>query len=411
MTSTNSIQTQVTYLLFLLILGTPAFVLFRLLFPTVAGENPEFSDPQFFFVFGPPVLATIVASIALVLLTRFFSQIGTLVRAGRGVSESDTAFSKLPNGNSVEVQELQHILNTLLNEQRELRNTCKQKQAETAHIKERTTQTLQLLTDKVGRVLEVPIELLPWFSQNQAGRPKAIEHLRRNVEEVLEKAGLQNEQLERILQHSQTNQLTSQNVQQRLFLLRRKHTLLISALVELADRTQRMGQVAATQKLLANEIDHVALNATIEAARAGEAGRGFSIVTAEFRSLAEQSKAAATAMRQVLEEITQVSKTTLNYSQEGEQGVDELTETARQNESAVLALQREGQTTKDLGNDMLSVLSSMGPLLLQVREVFQLLETGGQELVKLTTQKEEVRRAVHAAESELHDVIAIGVVP
>jgi methyl-accepting chemotaxis protein len=68
-------------------------------------------------------------------------------------------------------------------------------------------------------------------------------------------------------------------------------------------QTSQIATIIASVNEIAAQSKLLALNAAIEAARAGEQGRGFSVVASEIRSLAEQSRAATSQVRDVLGQI------------------------------------------------------------------------------------------------------------
>lgn len=84
---------------------------------------------------------------------------------------------------------------------------------------------------------------------------------------------------------------------------------LISKISNVGQNVNRITEITNLINSISDQTNLLALNAAIEAARAGEAGRGFSIVADEIRTLAEQSKA---SLENINTLINTISKDTSN---------------------------------------------------------------------------------------------------
>lgn len=92
-------------------------------------------------------------------------------------------------------------------------------------------------------------------------------------------------------------------------------------ILALAEQAQAIGEIIATVNDIAEQTNLLALNAAIEASRAGEYGRGFSVVAAEVKLLAEQSKKATVQVRQILGEIQKATNKAVLSTEEVTKGV------------------------------------------------------------------------------------------
>ncbi|MEZ3471301.1 MAG: CZB domain-containing protein [Lachnospiraceae bacterium] len=80
----------------------------------------------------------------------------------------------------------------------------------------------------------------------------------------------------------------------------------------LIDTVRNMTEAIAAINSISAQTNLLALNASIEAARAGDAGRGFSVVAEEIRSLAEEAKSLTGRMGTFVSEIQEASRKSSN---------------------------------------------------------------------------------------------------
>ncbi len=86
---------------------------------------------------------------------------------------------------------------------------------------------------------------------------------------------------------------------------------MINAMADIKSDSAKIGDIMKNIEDIAEQTNLLSLNAAIEAARAGEAGRGFSVVAEEVRSLADESaKAAQNTAKLILKSIETVENGT-----------------------------------------------------------------------------------------------------
>jgi methyl-accepting chemotaxis protein len=93
-------------------------------------------------------------------------------------------------------------------------------------------------------------------------------------------------------------------------------------ILALSEQTQQIGEIITTVSDIAVQSNMLALNASVEAARAGEHGKGFAIVAAEVRNLAQQSRHATAQVKAILSDIQSGINTTVMATEEGTKVVD-----------------------------------------------------------------------------------------
>jgi methyl-accepting chemotaxis protein len=96
-----------------------------------------------------------------------------------------------------------------------------------------------------------------------------------------------------------------------------------NVLNRLGVKSKEIEKIILLINYIAEQTDLLALNAAIEAARAGEHGRGFTVVAAEVRKLAEQSKSASNNIANLINEIKRDTDVAIDSMNNGVYAVNE----------------------------------------------------------------------------------------
>ncbi len=91
---------------------------------------------------------------------------------------------------------------------------------------------------------------------------------------------------------------------------------------QLSTQATQIGSITQLVTDVANQTNMLALNAAVEAVRAGEHGKGFSVVAAEIRKLADRSKESAQKIDSLVTEIQGAIDTTVMATEEGTKRVE-----------------------------------------------------------------------------------------
>jgi methyl-accepting chemotaxis protein len=99
--------------------------------------------------------------------------------------------------------------------------------------------------------------------------------------------------------------------------LKEKVSEIAEQIIRLGEQTGQIAGISDLVSDIANQTNMLALNAAVEAVRAGEQGKGFGVVAAEIRKLADQTKKSAEKINTLVAEVQASMNSTVMVTDEG----------------------------------------------------------------------------------------------
>lgn len=143
------------------------------------------------------------------------------------------------------------------------------------------------------------------------------------------------------------------------------------SILTLAEQAQAIGEIIASVNDIAEQTNVLSLNASIEASRAGEHGRGFSVVAAEIKTLAEQSKKATAQVRQILGEIQNATSAAVMVTEQGSKSVNSAIRTVTDAGATIRVL---ADTINEAAQTATQIAASSGQQVTGMHQIHQAMK-------------------------------------
>jgi CHASE3 domain sensor protein len=200
------------------------------------------------------------------------------------------------------------------------------------------------------------------------------------------------------------NQAVEENLSE-MANLRQNVTAIAEQIMHLSEQTIQIGNISGLVSDLANQTNILALNAAVEAVRAGEHGKGFSVVAAEIRKLADQSKQSAENIRTLVSEIQNKINSAVMVTDEGSKTVNTGIQIANRTAEAFSGV-AEAVNNMVINNQQISLNTRQQvQAIQQVVEAMNNINLGAKETAIGISQTKEGTSQLNEATTKLQEMV------
>lgn len=188
-------------------------------------------------------------------------------------------------------------------------------------------------------------------------------------------------------------------------LLQTKVGTVAEQIANLSEQTGQIGTITRAVGDLANQTNMLALNAAVEAARAGEHGKGFGVVAAEIRKLADESKRSAEKIGLLVEEIKRSTDATVMATEAGSKSVEADIRLAEETAHAFDGITHASNMAWEAAQQTLLAVPQQIAAVKQVLIAMESLNRGAKETADGLGQTKESVRYLRQAADQLQTLV------
>lgn len=171
--------------------------------------------------------------------------------------------------------------------------------------------------------------------------------------------------------------------------IRNRMDVLVESILQLSEQAEHIYEILNTVEDLADQSQLLAVNAAMEAVKAGEWGKGFGVVAAEIRSLANRSKESIGRIRSILQETQNALRRSVEASEHATHAAKESREQCRASTSLLQGILQHVVTSAELAQTIEKGSQEQATGIDQVAASMSQLHEGAQ---RAATATEELRR-------------------
>ena len=343
------------------------------------------------------------ANMTLISVSVIVTVLAALIMYGIGISVSSSISRITQDLNKIKGGDL--TARAFVNENRndEFDSLSKSVNEMTAGLSNVLSDVVHTTTDVSGMVVELNTAISS-IAENNRSVSKRTDSLAESTEDISERLSDVSNTTDRLKHDSnETYESAKQGAKTiKAALDNLSHTVEVVTktslqLDELGQLSKDIDAVIGMINDLANQTNLLALNAAIEAARAGEAGRGFSVVADEVRSLAEKTVEATGKITSIVSTIQSSTQKAIDTMESGQTSLDAIQENGATAGQAMLEIEKNASTSSSASIDMAQIIQEIASTAVQMNKD---MDDIAQQLTNDTSSIETISNKTSQIESQ-----------